>query len=248
MSGQPWAAGPREILQHGLSLLHEDSDANRRLALLSIDNAVELTAKTFLGLPKRLSGIHVPRREFAEISESFPKMLDALENYAEDRLEGINLGEIEWFHRLRNQLYHQGSGLTVDRDKVAIYAELAKLLFKNLFGDSLDVAPEDQHERLGAFLAAWVDFERTIGQLSQVHVDKISTLRGTPRPPLAAVRELIAAGVFNEKDAAVIDRLRRLRNEVVHGIVDYNVAVTEAAIKELRAVTDKYRVGPERDA
>ncbi len=50
MPGQPWAAGPREILQHGLSLLHKDSDANRRLALLSIDNAVELTAKTF-GVP-----------------------------------------------------------------------------------------------------------------------------------------------------------------------------------------------------
>ena len=42
MGLQPWISGPREILQHGLSLLHEDSDRNRRLALLSIDNSVEL--------------------------------------------------------------------------------------------------------------------------------------------------------------------------------------------------------------
>ena len=247
MSGQPWASGPREILQHGLSLLHDDTDTNRRLALLSIDNAVELTAKTFLGLPKRISGIHIPRKEMAEISESFPKMLDAMETYAEDRLEGINLGEIEWFHRLRNQLYHQGNGLTVDRDKVEIYAELANLLFKNLFDESLDVAPEDQHKRLGAFLAAWVDFERTIGQLSHLHIDKVSTLKGNPRPPMMAIRELIRAGVFDANDAAAIENLRKLRNEVVHGMVDYNTVVTDDVVQQLKDITDKYRVQPDKD-
>jgi len=66
MSSLPWASGPKEILQHGLALLHKDSDANRRLALLSIDNAVELTIKTYLGLPKRISGIDIPRKEYAE--------------------------------------------------------------------------------------------------------------------------------------------------------------------------------------
>lgn len=82
MGSQPWVSGPREILQHGLSLLHDDSDRNRRLALLSIDNAVELTIKTYLGLPKRITGLQISRKDFAEISESFPKMLDALEEHA----------------------------------------------------------------------------------------------------------------------------------------------------------------------
>jgi hypothetical protein len=242
MAGQPWVSGPREILQHGLSLLHEDTDQNRRLALLSIDNAVELTAKTFLGLPKRITGIHITRNEYAEISESFPKLLDALEIHAVDRLDGINIGEIEWFHRLRNQLYHQGNGLTVDRDKVEIYAELAKLLYKNLFGEALEVAPADEHKRLGAFLAAWVDFEREIAKLSRVHIDKLSTLRGDPRPPIMPVRELIQAGVFAAEDAAAIEKLRHLRNDVVHGMADYKTAITDKVIKQLRDITNKYRV------
>ena len=72
MTTQPWAAGQREILEHGTGLLRKDSDKNRRLALLSVDNAVELTIKTYLGLPKRISGINVPRKEYAEFSESFP--------------------------------------------------------------------------------------------------------------------------------------------------------------------------------
>ncbi|MEQ9109115.1 MAG: hypothetical protein RLN84_00995 [Rhodospirillaceae bacterium] len=245
MPGQPWASGPREILQHGLSLLRDPTDKNRRLALLSIDNAVELTVKTYLGLPKRLSGIHVPRREYTEMSESFPKLIDGLETHAEDRLDGIDLGEIEWFHRLRNQLYHQGNGLTVDKDKVEIYAELAKLLFMNLFGETLDVEPQDRHEVLGAFLSAWVDFERVLAALSHLHIDKLTTLAGRPRPPLHALRELIEAGVIRHEDAEAINGLRRLRNDVVHGVVDHNTALTIAEISKLRDITKKYRPEPD---
>jgi hypothetical protein len=116
---QPWATGPGEILQHGLSLLQKDSDQNRRLAFLSIDNAVELTIKTYLSLPRRVTGINLSRKDYLEISESFPRLLDAIEQHAADKLNGIDLGEIEWYHRLRNELYHQGNGLTVERNKNA---------------------------------------------------------------------------------------------------------------------------------
>ena len=91
----PWASGPGEILRHGLSLLKKDNDTNRRLAMISIDNAVELMIKTYLGLPKRVTGLAITRKDFQEISESFPAMLDALEKHASTKLVGIDLGEIE---------------------------------------------------------------------------------------------------------------------------------------------------------
>jgi hypothetical protein len=109
----PWASGPAEILGHGLDLLVEDSDRNRRLAIIAIDNAVELTIKTYLGLPRRVTGLAISRKRFREIAESFPDLLDAIEEHASKKLAGIDLGEIEWYHRLRNQLYHEGNGLTV---------------------------------------------------------------------------------------------------------------------------------------
>ncbi len=124
MNSTPWASGPREILEHALSLLREDSDVNRRLAMLAVDNAVELMVKTYLGLPKRITGISLPRKDFEAISQSFTRLLDTLENVASEKMIGINLGEIEWYHRVRNELYHQGNGLTVVREKVVVYAEL----------------------------------------------------------------------------------------------------------------------------
>jgi len=96
----PWATGPGEILKHGLELLKKDTDTNRRLAMISIDNAVELMIKTYLGLPRRVIGLKISRSECQEFSESFPKLLDVLEEYATDKVDGIDLGEIEWYHRI----------------------------------------------------------------------------------------------------------------------------------------------------
>jgi hypothetical protein len=166
MTQHPWASGTSEILQHGLSLLRKDSDTNRRLALLSIDNSVELAIKTYLSLPRRATNINLGRKEYLEISESFPRLLDALEQHAAEKLEEIDLSDIEWFHRLRNELYHQGNGPTVEKTKVENYSELAKLLFRNLF--EFDVETVDKNEStdlLGSFLTAWVDIERSLSEI-----------------------------------------------------------------------------------
>ena len=68
MQSAPWVSGPREILKHGLTLLKRDSDSNRRLAMIMIDNSVELMTKTYLRLPKRVSGLSISRKKYQEIS------------------------------------------------------------------------------------------------------------------------------------------------------------------------------------
>jgi hypothetical protein len=51
-----------------MELLRTDSDVNRRLAMISVDNAVELMLKTYLGLPRRITGLAISRREYEEFS------------------------------------------------------------------------------------------------------------------------------------------------------------------------------------
>jgi hypothetical protein len=109
--------------------------------MLSIDNSVELMIKTFLGLPERETGIRLPRKQYEELSESFPRLLDAIHEHAPDKVREYNISEIEWYHRLRNQLYHLGNGLTVERQKVVAYAEIARGLFRQLFGQELPEIP-----------------------------------------------------------------------------------------------------------
>jgi hypothetical protein len=214
MTNQPWASGPGEILQHGLSLLQKDSDKNRRLALLSIDNSVELMLKTYLSLPKRVTNISVSRKEFAEISESFPRLLDAIEQHAVDKLVGIDLGEIEWYHRLRNELYHQGNGLTVERTKVVIYAELARLLFKNLFDIDVIIREEGQ-ELISDFLALWTDIELMLWLAVDKYIDWTAMKRKRSR--LNKYQFISQNKVVDAATTQEINTMREFRSKIVYG-------------------------------
>ena len=227
--GLPWASGPGELLRHGLVLLRTDREADRRIAMISIDNSVELMIKTFLGLPQRTTGLKIARKEYHDFSESFPRLLDAIEKYAPEKVAGINLGEIEWYHRLRNELYHQGNGLTVERDKINIYAELANLLFENLFGERLVESREFSSELLGDFMSAWSELERVTqpyllgrGKTSRVYVNIPGVLH--------------KQGILSSEQMDSYDRNRNLRNEIVHGKLKAEEAITVKVISEVEEI------------
>ncbi len=217
MEGQPWASGPGEILKHGLTLLKNDSDVNRRLAMISIDNAVELMIKTYLGLPERVIGIKIPRKELAELNIGFPALLDGLEKYAIAHLTGINLGEIEWYHRLRNELYHQGNGLTVERNKVVIYSELAKVLFKNLFG--FEILPAiDGSDLLGDFLKAWLTLLKVM-------------------PPYS-LQEIVELGIIDELTEKRVRELHKIRDDIIFGKKNYETVLTPKLNQEIYEIAE----------
>ncbi len=204
--------------------------------MISIDNAVELMIKTYLGLPKRVNGLLISRREFQEIRESFPSLLDALEKHAADKLAGIDLGEIEWYHRLRNELYHQGNGLTVERDKIEIYAQLANSLFQNLFGTDLLTHTGGKTEELGEFLAAWVAFERSIKELAS----RNSLTGQGPNSVIDVMRFLRGGGFLSAEEIREIDSLRKIRNEVIHGVSNYETTVTPAVVERIKAYAKRF--------
>jgi hypothetical protein len=157
MSPYPWTDGPRELIQHAIDHLALGGDFDRRIAMISVDNAVELTIKTYLGLPERARGDKGPsRRELDTASESFPALLDLLQTHAAAKIVGLSLDDIEWFHRLRNQLYHAGNGITVESSKVEAYLQLGMGLFENLFGFPVDLDRKASvRTQFGQYLQLW---------------------------------------------------------------------------------------------
>lgn len=104
-----WMTVPKELLVHGINHVNLESDF--RMGMICIGNSVELMIKTYLRLPKRVVNIQgIGRNRYDEIIQSFPKLLDALEEFCPERTCGIALGDIEWFHRLRTELYHNRIG------------------------------------------------------------------------------------------------------------------------------------------
>src|ERR1017187_9593494 len=84
MYHRPWISGPKEHLEHAVGHLSGATSFDYRIAMISIDNAVELAIKTYLQLPKRVRGTEGPsRKQFDEKSRSFQDVLDLLEQLSD---------------------------------------------------------------------------------------------------------------------------------------------------------------------
>ena len=176
MGAKPWTSGPSELLEHARSHLQARTPFDCRIAMISVDNAVELAIRTYLGLPKRVRGKDGPSRRELEAAIGFPDLLDLLEKFGGDKLAGIELGDIEWYHRLRNTLYHDGNGVTVDPDKVDAYNQVAHLLFQNLF--EAVVIPEAEAPAttlLGDFVLKWATIWTRLVALAAKYLPKAGT-------------------------------------------------------------------------
>lgn len=237
-SNQPWASGPAEILSFAIRLISDPTDTNRRLSFILIDNSVEQMLKSYLSLPHRINGIKIPRKRIEESFESFPTLLDLLEEFASEKVKDIDLGLIEWYHRLRNQLYHQGIGLTVEQDKVEVYSELAKALLRKLFDSEIEEQSSNKSELLGEFIETYNRLENALIELASVH-----SATGSRQPTLLSAVNYLRGGNLLEKETFNnIDRFRKIRNAIVHGEENYKKILDKSLLKEIKKLSEDIEI------
>lgn len=146
-----WAAYLAEFLLHGLWHLHQDSEKDRRMALITIDGAVEMVMRTFFILPSHVTGLYLSRKERDSIGEGFCDLVDAVRKFAPERMSEHELNDIESYHRCRNELSRTGNGAMVECHKVEAYGVIAKRLFSALYGYNLGT--EDSAADLSGWMA-----------------------------------------------------------------------------------------------
>jgi hypothetical protein len=209
---KPWVKGPLELLGHARSHLPAKTGLDARMAFISIDNAVEVAIRTYLGLPKRARGRDGPPRKVLD-GAYFPDLLDLLDQHAGDLLEGIDLSDIEWYHRLRNDLYHGAKGgLTVDLSDIDNYLTIATVLLRSLFKVDTGQVPIGP---TGAFIEKWTDLENRIKTLAQHN--GLSAKEVTRAPPTHLVSKLVEAGQVAPDVLRRVSEMQTLRNNIVHG-------------------------------
>ena len=228
-TSKPWTAGPRELLNHAFEHLAKGKPFDSRIAMISIDNAVELTIKTYLGLPKRIRGsVGPPLKRLQETGSSFPALLDLLEEFAREKLDGIDLGDIEVYHRLRNTLYHEGNGITVDPEYVDSYLQIAKVLLNNLLG--LDLEKDQSNppsSSLGDLVSKWASLVQEVRMIARSYL-------GREEPPgepvLHSVDRLVTNGIIDTGFRRRLREANKLRNKLIHSI---SVPLNEGGVSYL---------------
>jgi len=205
-----WASGAIELLDHAEGHMKLNTAFDKKMAFISIDNAVENAIKTFLKLPKKILQHRKPtRKELQSIENSFPGALDLLEKYASDKLAGIDINDIEHFHRIRNVLYHAGTGLTAADSHLKLYYEIAKILVSNLFNLKIPKAKGTPNSRIEDILIKWNKLEKSIIEFSKLKGHKHK--RG-----ILTFSDIKLLEIFDSIKMSEYQRLKSKRNELVH--------------------------------
>jgi hypothetical protein len=108
----PWAQGPFELIVHAEEHMRQGEDFDRRISLISFDNAIEVAITTYLSLkPIQRGGKSYPNVDVEKWLINYHTKLDFLEQ--ELLRQGLSW-EVEksyiiWAHDQRNEQYHGGA-------------------------------------------------------------------------------------------------------------------------------------------
>lgn len=203
-----WASGALELLKHADEHINKGQAFDERIAFISIDNAVETAIRTFISMPFSLSKVRFSFKDKKEIGNSFPKMVSLLNEKANSKITGIELSDIEFYHRLRNQLYHDGTGLSVDKNHLEAYRAIGEILLKNLFEIEFNYSTSD--ESLSGLIVFWEEIDRIIKQLFiSNNIDFTNTFKW---------EEALRKKILTKKQILLFNELKRIRNEQVHSL------------------------------
>jgi hypothetical protein len=132
----PWAKGPFELLVHAEGHLLSGDDFDRRIALISFDNAVEVTITTYVTLnPIQRSGRTYPRENIEKWLKNYHSRLDFLQEELDARALSwhVDRGHIVWCHACRNEQYHGGQKGTPELEVLNLIRRAALWIFSVLY-------------------------------------------------------------------------------------------------------------------
>jgi hypothetical protein len=160
---KPWAFGPFELLVHAETHYRNGEDFDRRIAIVSYDNAIEVAIHTYLNLhPVQRQNRKYARPDVEKWLSNYHTKVDFFMVEVTSRSLSVvcDKAEFVWYHEVRNGQYHVG-GATVPQArelegirKAALWvfgvlydvADVEDLLEQHLNPPETPVLPEKQDE------------------------------------------------------------------------------------------------------
>ena len=133
----PWANRPFELIVHAESHLRAAKDFDKRIALISYDNAIETAITTYLDLhPVQRGGCEYNKEDIEKWLKNYHSKLEFFEQEINSRdiAWDVEKSHIIWIHNSRNQQYHGGSHMGIPEESILKIARSSALwIFSVLF-------------------------------------------------------------------------------------------------------------------
>lgn len=139
----PWAYGPYELLLHAELHVRDGEDFDRRIAMISYDNAIEVAITVYLSLnPIQRQGRKYDKVKMDSWLKNYHRKIDFLMQEIKQRKIKceITKEEIVWYHDIRNKQYHGGGNTIPQLRDLQKIRQIAMWIFSFLY----DIENADQ--------------------------------------------------------------------------------------------------------
>ena len=210
LESKPWARKAFELLFHAEAHLRVGEDYDKRLALISFDNSIEVSIHTYLDLHHNQRGGKKYKEEDVKVwlgGTFHPKVEFFIGEIKRRGLpERMGKEHIGWLHDQRNEIYHGSSGGVPEKKTLNEIRDAALWVFSVLF-DITDI-----ESLLSEALKASEKPESAIPQ--DFAKPKLSDLTLPIFDPQKASALAIASliGKWDEANPADMEIVRRLAN------------------------------------
>ena len=209
---KPWAKKAFELLFHAEHHWRRGMDYDKRLALISFDNSIEVSISIYLSLdPIQRNNKHYQRKDVETWLSNYHSRLDFFSNELSDRKlpEHRDKAHIIYLHKQRNELYHGSSGSVPEISVLDEIRFVALWIYSVLFEDAdierrLDEAIKsiDKAEPVAPFIE---EIKPTMADLSRV---------ADTTEKLEALVAATLVGKWDEGTPADLDILKRLSDAI----------------------------------
>ncbi|MCK4558618.1 MAG: hypothetical protein KAV45_02470 [Calditrichia bacterium] len=224
----PWQSGPIELFKFALENLKNPNEINQRISFLLFDIGVETLFKTYLILPEEVTRTPLPYAERKKYANgNFHDLLKGIKLAANTKINETDLHHVKFYHNIRNNLYHQGNGITVRQDYVNGYATTATTLLKQL---------------LEIDLTNLIAIETSMNQENSLTKETLINIRKELVEGISRLRDLVR--LFTEKiePKLIYPSTVGKLNEIATGI---NVSTFPSKLEEFRTLIEKNLNDPE---
>jgi len=137
MALKPWEQVPFELIKHAEEHQIANGDFDKRMALISYDNAIEVSISTYLNLHKeQRAGKDYERKKVEDWLNNYHTKLNFfLDEFirTSGQVPPFSKEEIIHYHKLRNDLYHEGKSLIPRENDINGLRTAALYIFSTLF-------------------------------------------------------------------------------------------------------------------
>jgi len=267
----PWQITAKKLINFANKFKNTNDEFERQVGYLLLDVGVETLLRSYLTMPNTKAKMNFAKRDeaakgtiekdniagkkitlssFDELS--FHNLILAVKQAAEDTVDTSDLEKTEYFHNIRNKIYHLGDGIVPTKENFEEYLKLGDSLLRILLGisavsrninsDDNDMSREESSDGIPDFLryASYKNFEFKVALATEILRPEYASRNFEAK--LKKIDNLYDEENVRESQEKIINNFSELIGKKIEDLSFIRACINDVTFLRLNALKSKMEI------